>query len=229
MHLFQHIRHHLRAYVAGTLGAVTYIAMAALGNDYKSLRITAAGDVFFASYIGSTVPLLCYSTSALLRQRARLVDESLPVIFLLTAFAATVGLTDIFQLLHDQHVPVTIRISLGISTVVLAWTALHLAAAFHYAHLFHRNLIKSEIAAQNGTDIQSECQVGGLIFPGNDSPELWDFLYFSFVVGMTAQVSDVQVSNSRIRVFVLVHGVASFFFNTVILALAVNVAAGVFA
>jgi uncharacterized membrane protein len=64
------------------------------------------------------------------------------------------------------------------------------------------------------------------MFPGTQEPELSDFVYYSFVVGMTAQVSDVQVLTSRMRRTTLVHGVASFFFNTVILALAVNVAVG---
>jgi Protein of unknown function (DUF1345) len=63
--------------------------------------------------------------------------------------------------------------------------------------------------------------------PHMEEPAIWDFLYYSFVVGMTAQVSDVQVSTTRMRRLTLAHGIASFFFNTVLLALAVNVAAGV--
>ena len=66
---------------------------------------------------------------------------------------------------------------------------------------------------------------GGLDFPGTEEPDALDFLYYSLVVGMTAQVSDVQVRTSAMRRFTLAHGVVSFFFNTVLIALAVNVAA----
>jgi uncharacterized membrane protein len=63
-----------------------------------------------------------------------------------------------------------------------------------------------------------------LLFPETKEPGAWDFLYFSFVVGMTAQVSDVQVVSTAIRRVTLAHGILSFFINTIIFALAVNVA-----
>jgi uncharacterized membrane protein len=66
--------------------------------------------------------------------------------------------------------------------------------------------------------------VGGLSFPDSREPSVWDFLYYSFVIGMTAQVSDVQVTNTAMRRITLVHSVVSFFLNTVLIALAVNVA-----
>jgi uncharacterized membrane protein len=80
--------------------------------------------------------------------------------------------------------------------------------AMHYAHVFY------------------EQPEGGLIFPGEGEPDYWDFLYYSIVIGMTCQVSDVQVATPELRRLTQVHGVLSFFFNTVILALAVGVAAG---
>ena len=67
---------------------------------------------------------------------------------------------------------------------------------------------------------------GGLQFPADDLPDYFDFLYFSVVVGMTFQVSDVQVTSRRLRRLVLLHGLLSFLFNTVIVALTVNIAAG---
>ena len=91
----------------------------------------------------------------------------------------------------------------------------HTAAAFHYAHRYYT---KVESGAGNKRPDRR-----GLVFPGTEEPETWDFLYYSFVIGMTAQVSDVQVSDRVMRRLTLFHGIASFFFNTVILALAVNV------
>jgi uncharacterized membrane protein len=89
--------------------------------------------------------------------------------------------------------------------------------AVQYAHVYY---------AQIARDNDAHRDAGGLIFPGAIDPVAADFLYHSFVIAMTAQVSDVQVCRSSMRRVVLWHGVASFFFNAVILALAVNVASG---
>ena len=70
--------------------------------------------------------------------------------------------------------------------------------------------------------------VGGLEFPSEDQPDYWDFMYFSYVVGMTCQVSDVQVSGRALRRLTLIHGVVAFFFNTIILALTINIVASSF-
>jgi uncharacterized membrane protein len=68
--------------------------------------------------------------------------------------------------------------------------------------------------------------MGGLEFPNCTQPDYWDFLYFSFVIGMTSQVSDVQILSRRLRRLALFHGVLSFFFNTAIVAMSINIIAG---
>jgi uncharacterized membrane protein len=101
------------------------------------------------------------------------------------------------------------------ATVLLSWLLAHSVFAVHYAHGYYKDLLEKR---QRGLD-----------FPGeNDDPDYWDFLYFSFVVGMTAQVSDVQVMTRGWRRLVLAHGILSFLFNTVILALSINLLAGFF-
>ena len=75
----------------------------------------------------------------------------------------------------------------------------------------------------NSTARGNDDRTGGLIFPGNEEPDYWDFLYYSLVVAMTAQVSDVQITNKRMRRLTTVHGVVSFFFNVIVLALTVNI------
>jgi uncharacterized membrane protein len=94
--------------------------------------------------------------------------------------------------------------------VVLSWMFIHTVFAFHYAHGYYANQSSGE---------------GCLDFPATEKPVYWDFLYFSFVIGMTAQVADVQTKTVAMRKLVLVHGVIAFFFNTAILALGVNLAA----
>ena len=96
-------------------------------------------------------------------------------------------------------------------TIALSWAAVHTAFALHYAHDYYR-----------GDDI------GGLQFPSGDHHEdadYWDFVYFSFVIGMTAQVSDVGITDKTIRRTATAHGIISFIFNTALLALMVNIAA----
>jgi len=78
---------------------------------------------------------------------------------------------------------------------------------------------------QYAAQIEALAQRSGLDFPGNEKPGYWDFAYFSFVIGMTSQVSDVAVTSKPIRQTVTAHGIVSFFFNATLLALMVNIAA----
>jgi uncharacterized membrane protein len=92
---------------------------------------------------------------------------------------------------------------------LLSWAFIHTIFALHYAHEFYDEDIG-----------------GGLAFPGGETePDYWDFVYFSFVIGMTSQVSDVGVTHKEIRRTVAAHGVVSFVFNAALLALTVNIAA----
>jgi len=100
---------------------------------------------------------------------------------------------------------------LAIVTIVLSWAAVHTTFALHYAHEYYRG-----------------AKPGGLQFPSGDqheSADYWDFVYFSFVIGMTAQVSDVGITDKTIRRTATVHGIISFIYNTALVALMVNIAA----
>ena len=98
-------------------------------------------------------------------------------------------------------------------TLVLAWLFVNLVYAYHYAHLYYRRA-----AGQ---------QAGGLNFPGEDTPIFADFCYFSFVIGMTCQVSDVVIESRSMRRVAMLHGLLAFFFNLGVLALTINVLSGV--
>lgn len=110
---------------------------------------------------------------------------------------------------------VTLHVVLAIVTVVSSWLLIHTMFALHYAHSYYGN----------DTETNSEDHAGGLDFPEEKQPDYWDFLYFSFVIGMTAQVSDIQVTSQPMRHLALIHSVLSFFFNKVILALSINIIA----
>ena len=102
--------------------------------------------------------------------------------------------------------------------VIESWLLIHTVFTLHYAHVFYRSMQEADVEGSGG----------GLIFPGGDNPDYEDFAYFSFVVGMTCQVSDVNVSSRSMRRLTLLHGLLSFAFNTMILALSINIISGLF-
>jgi len=157
-----------------------------------------------------------------IRARARIQDSSLWVIQALIVLAAVASLVAVIALLKkadgETAMMLAGRILLAGGVVVLSWTLIHTVFAVHYAHSYYGD------GPLPGPD-----DAGGLLFPGNDqSPDFWDFFYFSLVLGMTCQVSDVQITGKHMRRLASAHGALSFFFNTVILALTINFLVGAF-
>ncbi len=202
------VRRHARFFVALAAGAGVAAATTGLALP---LRVLLAGDTVFLVYLVLIAIHLAEATPSHLRERAANADEGLTLIVGLTAATVALSLGAIFVLLRREGGDGLAAGLLAVASVPLGWLTLHTLAAFHYANLFY--------APRAGGG-----EARGLDFPGTDEPRPVDFLYFSFVVGMTAQVSDVTVRSSAMRRTVLAQGVFSFFYNTVIVALAVNAA-----
>ncbi|GAA4910411.1 hypothetical protein GCM10023313_11950 [Mucilaginibacter defluvii] len=107
------------------------------------------------------------------------------------------------------------HILLAIASVFGAWLLIHTNFVFRYAHLYYSG------------SRQHRDTTGGLVFPEEEAPDYFDFTYFSFVIGTTFQVSDVAITSKKIRRVVLLHGLLSFAFNTVIVALSINMVSGI--
>ena len=107
------------------------------------------------------------------------------------------------------------RVVLVVYTILLSWTFIHTMFALHYAHEYYFDI-----------DLARDSHARDLRFPGDRTPTYGDFVYFAFTIGMTFQVSDVQIANAAVRRLVLAHGVLAFFYSTVVLALAINLVAG---
>jgi uncharacterized membrane protein len=206
----RHVRHHGRFYLAALAGIA--VGVAACWRQWP-VPALIGGDAFFLIYLALMTRFALRTTPEELRRRASVEDEGIFLIVVLALAAIVFSLAAMFGLLNRGEANNPVELSLAIASVPLGWLMLHTIAAFHYAHLFY--------ATSDEDDAQ---EAGGLNFPGDEEPGGWDFLYFSFVVGMTAQVSDVTVQTAGMRRLVLLHGVVSFFYNTVLLALAVNVA-----
>jgi uncharacterized membrane protein len=186
----------------------TFIAIAAgiavflLLPDTRRLvtRLVIGWDAFATLYL-----VLAY-----IRRNAVLQDDGRFVLLLLTALGAFASLAAIvFELGASKGNPA--GLILAIVTIALSWTLVHTSFALHYAHEYYRSKTP-----------------GGLQFPSGEThveADYWDFVYFSFVIGMTAQVSDVGITDRIIRRTATVHGIISFVFNTALLALMVNIAA----
>ncbi len=136
------------------------------------------------------------------------------VVVILGSFFTLLALVEQLGALKSVHgMDRSISVILSISTIFLSWLLIHTVFAIYYAHEFHS---ESPSGAHG--------RGGGLEFPGDRTPDYLDFLYFSFVVGTTAQTSDVEVTSRAMRRVVMLHGILSFFFNTAVIALAVNLA-----
>jgi uncharacterized membrane protein len=197
---------HARLFVSAALGiAVTLLLLAAPWP--MPARILIGWDSGVALYLALTYRATAHASVASIRQRAAITDEGALALLVLTTAAALASLAAVLAELG--HAPQMYRIALGIGTILLSWAFMHVIFALHYAHQFY-----------GGT---SDKRTGGLVFPGNEDPDYWDFLYYALVVAMTAQVSDVQITNKSIRRLTMVHGVVSFFFNVTVLALTINI------
>jgi len=209
---FDHFRHHGRFYLAAVCGFAVWLLLLSL-DAVADVHIPLAGVTFFLIYLVSSAVLAAGQTAEDLRQKADLEDEGIIAIVLITLGAIGLSIWSLVPLLGKNGDSAWFLFA-AIANVPLGWATLHTIMAFHYAHLFYS---RGESSTGKGRDS------GGLKFPETKEPSIRDFLYFSFVVGMTAQTSDVEVTSREMRNATLLHGVVSFFFNTVILALAVNV------
>lgn len=150
---------------------------------------------------------------AAIRARARQEDqERLNLLWITIGVSAVVLVSLVLELRAGRGGGIA-ELALAGAALALAWLFMNTMFALHYAHRYY------------GDDARRR-PLGGLAFPGEEDPDYWDFLYFSVVVGMTFQVSDVQVENRSLRRVVLIHGLVAFVFNVVILALSINVIAG---
>ena len=153
-----------------------------------------------------------------IKRQSTLERESRLVVLVVVIFGSIFTMLALFAQLmaikSEHGIDRTLSISLSVSTIFLSWLLIHTVFALYYAHEFH--------AEGHGG---ARGQGGGLKFPDDSTPDYLDFLYFSFVVGTTAQTSDVDVCSRAMRRVVMLHGILSFFFNTAVIALAVNLAA----
>jgi uncharacterized membrane protein len=186
--------------------------LAVLVSGWRSATCLLAGwDVSSALYLGLAFQMMARSDAGDIRRRAALQDEGQFTILTLTVGAALASLAAIFAELSTSATATRQpgHVILATLTILLSWALIHTIFALHYTHEYY-----DDTGGQ------------GMVFPGGEAdPDYWDFIYFSFVIGMTSQVSDVAITSKEIRRTATVHGIVSFMFNAALLALTVNIAA----
>ncbi len=215
---------HRHLSVAVLLGLTLYSVLTEfLAPTYPTItRLLIAWDSGLCIYLLSTLRTIsCIASSAeAMRERSRKFDEGRSVILLLSTFTAILSLAGIvIELSLVSEGNVASHVGLAAVTVILSWLFMHLMYALHYAHLYYDSC----------TDGETNDIARGILFPGDETaPDYWDFLYFAYIIGTSAQTADVNISSRIMRRIALVHCVIAFFFNTTVLALAINGAAGLF-
>ena len=194
-----------RTFIALAAGLLSLLVMP---DGWRlATRLLVAWDIFASLYlVFAYATMLSFHTDRI-RRLAKLQDDGSFIILAMTGIGAFASLAAIVLELGvtPRQAP---QLALAVVTITLTWGAIHTTFALHYAHDYYRGI-----------------KAGGLAFPGEDKPDYWDFVYFSFVIGMTAQVSDVGITDRLIRRTATVHGIVSFIFNTALVALMVNIAA----
>lgn len=209
-----------RLFISMACGIVVGLVIPAeWGRNARLLIGWNAGALLYFILAGTMIATASHESTA---RRAETEDEGRFVILALTILAAAAAIgaiiaqlgavKDVKGLLKGLH------IALAATTIVSAWALIHLMFALHYAHEYF-----SKRATPDGQPAKPR---GGLGFPGTETPDYLDFLYFSYIIGVACQTADVDIPSPTIRRMALLHGVLAFFFNSVILALMVNIAAG---
>jgi len=205
---------HVRLVIAIAIGIAAHLVLP--GSWSWVTRMLVGWDAGMVSYLGAVAVMMLRTADHAPQQRAATQeDEGAVAILILTVLAAAVSLGAIFaELAQVQSSDPTYgyHVAVAVGTVLLSWAFTHTIFALHYAYDFYGEGQRAE----------------GLKFPDDDQPDYWDFIYFAFVIGMTFQVSDVQVTNKGIRRLVTAHGMVSFLFNTTVIALMVNLATKAF-
>ncbi len=197
-----------RTFFSVAMGIVAFFLLP--GSLRLVTRLLVSWDIVITLYLLLVYTMVLRSGLSHIKRNAVLQDDGRFLILLVTAIGAFASIAAIVSELgaSQRSAP---QLALATLTIALSWAAVHTTFALHYAHDYYRG-----------------AKPGGLQFPSGDQhdhADYWDFVYFSFVIGMTAQVSDVGITDKTIRRTATAHGIISFVFNTALVALMVNIAA----
>jgi uncharacterized membrane protein len=211
-----------RLFAGAATGIAVYLLLLFAGSISGRLRFILAWDIgVIVALLAMLFGLRKASPDRMRAIAARQVTGKWTVLALtvIAASASLVAIAAEVPLIKTAGaVEQIVRLTLVVVTIVLSWALINTIFALHYAHDYYLRM-----GATSGEGVAQE---PGIVFPGSRPPAYGDFVYFSFTIGMTFQVSDVQITELSVRQLAITHGIISFFYATVILALTVNLVAG---
>jgi uncharacterized membrane protein len=205
---------HNKLLIAGVIGfVVSLVIPASFGLAARTLFGWDAALIF---YLVLTFAMMRRAEVAHIRRRAAEEDEGAGFILLLSIASTAASFVAVAFVLgglksgQGAAMPggPAAHVVLTIATILLSWVFVHTIFSFNYAHEFYSK--------------RHDDKIGGVVFPHDPAPDYRDFLYFSLVIGMTSQTSDVDICSKVIRRMTAIHGVLSFFFNLTVIALTIN-------
>ncbi|MHB1179600.1 MAG: DUF1345 domain-containing protein [Daejeonella sp.] len=217
---FQRLDAHHKLYISA--GIALIIFMLTYGRFSSSVHFMVTWLAYALSSLILAWITILTSHPAEVKHEAHAQDSSRTLVFLFAVAAAFASLFAILILLQGSEESsrqgLAYQIIIPFACVMSSWWLVHTVFTLRYAHFYYCDMDNDK----KGENMKP----GGLIFPDEKEPDYLDFTYFAFVVGMTFQVSDIQITSRRIRRLAWMHGVLSFAFNTVIVALTINIVSG---
>ncbi len=205
-------RLHARLLISIAVGIAVTLGLA-MTDWSMATKLLLGWDIGVMLYLALIYQLMITCGIDEIRRRAAEDDEGALALLILTGLSGLAIMGAIIAELGIAKVSGQPRSGLGVmlamATILVSWAFVHTIFALHYAHEYYGE--------------RGDHAIGGLAFPGRQAPDYWDFLYFSLVIAMTSQVSDVVIASKVIRRIVTVHGALAFFFNVAVLALTVNI------
>lgn len=207
-----------RVLIAAVVGTLALIALPS--SLHTSVREAIAWCLSGMTYLAMTFKVMSECHSDKIRTRAARQDDSGIVILVLVLLAIASSFAAIFGLIAAAKGATNevklFFVGLAATTIVISWLVTQVSFTLHYAHEYYAPRQFSQM---------SERIVHPLTFPNEPSPDYWDFFYFASSFGAASQTSDVSINSKEIRRLAILHAIVSFFFNTMVLALTINLAA----
>ena len=196
------------------IGIATYFAIQFENLDPLS-HVMIGWDTFCLAMIILSWITFFQSDDRHIRKVASKQDPKRAIVFTLILIATLAGMCAVLLLIvakKDASSVKHYKIPIAVAGMLLSWILIHSTFTFRYAHIYYGD-----------DENDKSTHAGGLEFPEDKKPDYLDFAYFSFVLGMTFQVSDIQITSKRFRRLALLHGLISFGFSTIMIALTINV------
>jgi uncharacterized membrane protein len=213
---FEKINSFQRLFICIALAVIVYFLVQVKEIDGLS-HVMLGWNTFSLSMIIMSWVSFFITDSKQIREQAKVQDPSRTIIFIIIIISTLASFFAVLLLIlskGENDNTSSLRIAVAVAGMLFSWFLIHTIFTLRYAHIFYGD-----------HETKPNTHAGGLEFPGDSKPEYLDFAYYSFVLGMTFQVSDVQITSKRLRSLAMLHGLLSFVFNTIMIALTINLIA----